>query len=170
MRLLLVLLLLLTPVLADDRLPLWTVKLPETWTADGPDPNDESLLMRLHPKDGRDCLVVIRRYRNKDGSSLQNELAQLRYGVVLKLEGKILSHQPWTVAGQPGLRVIYEGRASTGRFKKFVRYLTIYRGDLLTVHCVASPRPPLDFVDFQAIAEGINVSMPEPEAEPSEPQ
>lgn len=65
-------------MLADDRLPLWTVKLQETWTADGPDPNDESLLMRLRPKDGRDCLVVIRRYRNKDGSNLQNELAQLR--------------------------------------------------------------------------------------------
>ena len=136
--------------------PSWTVAVPPAWVADGPDPSDPSLIMRLYPADrNRNSLVVVRRYPSKEGSSLQDELTQLRYGVVLKLEGKVISQQAWPVAGHPGMKVVYEGRSSKGIFKKFVRYMTIYQGELLTVHCVASPRPDEDFVDFQTICEGI---------------
>jgi hypothetical protein len=158
--------LLIFPALADTQAgPSWNVAVPLTWEADKADPNDPTLVTRLYPKDrNRNCLVVIRRYPEKFNTSLKDEFNQLRYGVVLKLEGKVLSQQAWPVAGQPGLKVVYQGRSSTGAFKTFVRYMTIYRGDLLTMHCVASSKPPLDLVDFQAICEGITVSVPAPDA------
>ncbi len=159
MRSLLLALLLGTSAFAQS--VVWNVAVPDHWENVPVTPPQETLVMQLFPKDqAHQSSVLVRHYRQEQ-PSLADELRQLRYSVVIKLEGKILSQAPCQVAGQPGLKVVYEGRSSRGGFKRFVRYMTIYRGELLTVHCVPSPAVAADEADFKSIVDGITVSVVE---------
>ncbi|MBT9585586.1 hypothetical protein IV102_19755 [bacterium] len=136
---------------------VWNVTVPPHWTS-AAGSSDGSLVMQLHPKDpSHTASVVIRRYP-QELPSLTDELQQLRYSVILKLEGRIFKSRPCLIAGQPGLRVDYEGRTDSGAFKKFVRYMTTYHQELLTVHCAVSSQAAADEADFKAILEGIRAT------------
>lgn len=134
----------------------WSAVPPPGWHLLPPVAGDSSLVLQMVPDDAeRKSSVTIRRY-HQEASTLDEELEQLRYAVVLKLDGQILDQKRCRLAGLPGLRVTYLARPGAAQ-RKYMRYLLIRGDELITIHCVFH-HPANDLHDFARVAETLSFS------------
>lgn len=141
---------------------IWTCDLPAGWHKLEQATPDDTLISQMCPDDpGRSCSVTVRHYP-QGPSSLAEELAELRYAVVTRLEGQVLQKEACPLAGLPGLKVTYDGRVSNGGRRKFIRYLTLRKDELVIVHCVVQDEAR-DLPEFAKVAQSLRFSLPRSE-------
>lgn len=141
-----------------------SLTLPTSWNAQTLNEDDPSLLAVLHSP--QEALIFVRRHPSRPGQKLEDVFNQLKYSIVVKLEGRVLSRSSATIDGKQAMRVKYWGRASTGPMKQFVRYFYLSDGYLINVHCVCSTKDAREEADFQSIAESVSYHQPTDPAPP----
>ena len=144
-----------------------TLTLPTDWTAQELGADDPGLLAVLHSP--RKSLVFVRRQPSNPGARLEDVFGQLKFNIIVKQEGRVLSKDPVTLGGQKAMRVKYVGRASTGPMKQFVRYFFLADHQLIYVHCVCATKDAAEEADFRAIAESVSYRQPADPAPDAEP-
>lgn len=141
-----------------------TAALPANWAAQSVENIEDQPLAVL--RSSRGSIVIIRAYTS-DGSSLDELLRQLSYGIVVKQEGRLLKTQNCTLLGKPARKVEYWARSTNGPMKNFVRYYFVIDGEVLTIHCVSNSNFSADLQDFQELVTHLNYKQPP--QEPSQP-
>lgn len=144
-----------------------SLNLPAEWTAQELGSEDASLLAVLHSP--RQSLIFVRRHPSNPGAKLDDVFNQLKFNIIVKLEGRVLDKDFLKIGGIPAMRVKYVGRASTGGMKNFVRYFFLSEGQLVYVHCVCAAKDAREESEFRAIAESVTYRRPAdpvPDAEP----
>ncbi|MFN8611364.1 MAG: hypothetical protein U0931_27715 [Vulcanimicrobiota bacterium] len=144
-----------------------SLNLPEQWSAQQLGSEDDSLLAVLHSP--RQSLIFVRRHAANPGAGLEEVFNQLKFNVVVKLEGRVLERESLKIGGIPALRVKYLGRASTGSMKYFVRYFFVSDGQLIYLHCVCAAKDTREESEFRSIAESASYHQPADPAPDAEP-
>lgn len=143
-----------------------SLTVPAGWTTDGNGGQDPTLLAVV--RSPSEALVIIRRHPART-ETLEDAFKQLKYNVIVKLEGRVLSKAYVQMNGVKAIRVVYWGRASTGSMKTFVRYFCLTGGDLINVHCVCSARYGPESAEFQALADHLTYAPEDGEVEQGNP-
>jgi hypothetical protein len=144
-----------------------SLNLPAEWTAQELGSDDASLLAVL--RSPRQSLIFVRHHPSNPGAKLDDVFNQLKFNIIVKLEGRVLDKGYVTIGGLPAMRVKYLGRASTGAMKIFVRYFFLSADQLVYVHCVCAAKDAREESEFRAIAESVTYHRPAdpvPDAEP----
>lgn len=144
-----------------------TLTLPTEWTAKELGSDDPGLLAVLQSP--RQSLVFVRRQPSNPGAKLDDVFNQLKFNIIVKQEGRVLSKDTVTLGGQKAMRVKYWGRSSTGPMKQFVRYFFLADGQLIYVHCVCAVKDAREEAEFRAIAESVSYRQPADPAGDGEP-
>ncbi|MBS2034859.1 hypothetical protein JST97_07720 [bacterium] len=144
-----------------------SLNLPPEWTAQELSNEDSTLLAVLHSP--RRSLVFVRQHPANPGSRLEDVFNQLKFNVVVKLEGRVLEKEALKIGGIPAMRVKYQGRSSTGAMKNFTRYFFLNEGQLVYVHCVSAVKDSREDSDFRSIAESVTYHRPNDPAPDAEP-
>ena len=135
-----------------------SLTLPTTWNAQTLGEDDPTLLAVLHSP--QEALIFVRRHPSRPGQKLEDVFNQLKYSIVVKLEGRVLDKSYTTIDGKQAMRVKYWGRASTGPMKQFVRYFFFADGFLINVHCVCASKDAREEAEFKSIAESVSYHPP----------
>jgi len=144
-----------------------SLTLPSNWNAQTLGEEDPSLLAVLHSP--QEALIFVRRHPSRPGQKLEGVFNQLKYSIIVKLEGRVLNKSYTTIDGKQAMRVKYWGRASTGPMKQFVRYFFLSDGYLINVHCVCASKDAREEADFKSIAESASYHQPADPAPDAEP-
>ena len=144
-----------------------SLTLPNNWNAQILGEDDPSLLAVLHSQ--QEALIFVRRHPSRPGQKLEDVFNQLKYSIIVKLEGRVLDKSYATIDGKQAMRVKYWGRASTGPMKQFVRYFFFSDSYLINVHCVCASKDAREEAEFKSIAESVSYHQPADPAPDSEP-
>lgn len=151
---------------AYSRLGL-SLNLPPEWSAQELGEDDPSLLAVLRCP--RQSLIFVRHHAANPGCQLEDVFNQLKFNVVVKLEGRVLEKESLKIGGIPAMRVRYVGRSSTGPMKNFVRYFFLNEGQLVYVHCVSAAKDAREDSEFRSIAQSVTYHRPADPAPDAEP-